>query len=79
MLVLTTMMEKYTHKLPQRIYDWFLKNKVFERNSITGRLSLNFTFRNFTINELSLSQLFLYDLTMNPLIVPEIHYKFCIF
>ena len=42
MLVLTIMTEKYTHKLPQRISDWFLKNMVFERIFITGRLSLNF-------------------------------------
>ena len=40
MLVLTTMSAKYTHKLQRRISDWFFKNKVFERNFFTGRLSL---------------------------------------
>ena len=52
MLVLTIMTEKYTHKLPQRISDWFSKTLFFERIFITGRLSL----RDFAITKTAMGK-----------------------
>ena len=52
---------------------------------LTNSLKVHYCFREFTLNRSAISlwiycpSLFLYDLTMNPLSVTQLHYKFTVF